>query len=384
MTLDYYESPLKRRFKAVLTKPHQPYFLLGATIALLSIAIIGLALKGLVILDIRAYHAFNMALLMPTALFLGFLFTVLYRFLLVMPFLQKDYMKVFWALLLGVLFSEIGFFVSDAVLFVGILFVLYAQASAMLIFVQAYKKSTVEGKAEIFWILSAFAFGACASLLFALSIFYPTLASIAINTAFYPFAVGVVFLIAQKMVPNFFILYFGVIRPDKTAIGLSGVILCSLAVIAVSKSFDLPLILLGANLIGAGAAALVFWENRFIFRKAPPVLWVLQLGSFWFFAGFAAGLMEAGTSSLLQIHTWGVGFIATMMIGFGSRVAMGHSGRKIEADKITTLIFISLAVLTIARLLGVFFAPFVDISIYLWCVVFGIWIYKYAPMLTSD
>ncbi|MDD3466358.1 MAG: NnrS family protein, partial [Campylobacterales bacterium] len=68
----------------------------------------------------------------------------------------------------------------------------------------------------------------------------------------------------------------------------------------------------------------------------------------------------------------------------GSRVAMGHSGRKIVADKKTTVIFISIIFLSIIRALGVFDAYLLNISIYVWCIVFTIWLYFYAPMLLSE
>jgi len=136
----------------------------------------------------------------------------------------------------------------------------------------------------------------------------------------------------------------------------------------------------------------LFYDNRFIFRRAPAVLWVLQIGALWFLAGFASGiavgisdLLHMGVvPSLLQAHIFGVGFIITMAIGFGSRVAMGHSGRKIAADKLSAIIFASLVLLTVIRLIGVYSPVFLEGSIHLWCLIFGVWIYKYAPMLTSD
>jgi uncharacterized protein involved in response to NO len=385
MILDYHESPLKRRFKAVLTKPHQPFFLLGVTVALLAIFVLGFALRGTLAVDIKPYHAFNMAILMPTALFLGFLFTVLYRFLLVMPFLQKEYMRVFWLLLAGAMLSNVGFFTFAALLMSGIILTFVAQILALGIFIKAYASSNIKDKLEIFWILSAFSFGGFATLFFGVSQIYPKLEPLAVNIAFYPFAVGVVFLIAQKMVPNFFILYFGVTAPTKNN-ALPGVVLLSLIAVAIFRSFDLPLLVFAANLLGAIALTMIFLENRFIFRKAPPVLWVLQLASVWFFIGFLVGLSELVliVPPLLQIHIWGVGFIATMMVGFGSRVAMGHSGRKIAADRLTSFIFAAFALLTIVRIAGVFFAPFLEASVYFWCIIFGIWIYKYTPMLISD
>lgn len=391
MIMDYYESPLKRRYKAVLTKPHQPFFLLGAFIAFYSIAILGFAIKGWVGVDIRLFHIFNMTILMPTALFLGFLTTVLYRFLLVMPFLQKEYMIIFWVLLAGVVVLEIGFFTSNIVVLAGILLVFTAQSLALKMFIRAYIASTISDKKEIFWFLFAFSFGAISSILLGTSIFYPKISTFAFNLAFYPFAIGVVFAVAQKMIPNFFTIYFGVIEPKKNA-ALLPIILFSLLSVAIFKALDFIFLILCANMIGTLATFILFYNNRFIFRKAPAVLWVLQIGALWFLAGFASGV-AAGildllqilvVSSLLQAHIFGVGFIVTMVIGFGSRVAIGHSGRKIAADKLTYIIFASLVLLTVVRLAGVYSPIFLEGSIYLWCLIFGVWIYKYTPMLIGD
>jgi len=386
MILDYHESRIKRKYKAVLTKPHQPFFMLGVLIAIISIAVLGLAFKGIIAIDIKKYHTLNMSILMPSALFLGFLITVLYRFLLVMPFLQKDYMRIFFVLLAGTVVSHVGFFISDTLVFLGIALVLYSHIISMKMFISAYTHSKIEDKREIFWILAAFGFGTLGSMLFAASIIYPMLLPIAINMSFYPFAVGVVFAVAQKMIPNFFILYYGVMQPNKNAYLLPS-ILFSLFFIAFCKSFALPIPMFFANLLGLVTTTAIFWNNRFIFRKAPAVLWILQVGAIWFIAGFIAGIFESlypSVPSLLQVHIWGIGFITTMVIGFGSRVAMGHSGRKIEADGMTVFIFLALIPMTILRLFAIFYPELLQTSVYFWCFIFGIWTYKYAPMLTSE
>lgn len=387
MILDYYESPLKRKYKAVLTKPHQPFFILGIAVAIWNIAILGFAVRGKLDIDITTFHTFGMSALMPTALFLGFLFTVLYRFLLVMPFLQKDYMSVFWVLLASTLISQIGFFVDTRIALFGMALLPVAQAMALRIFVSAYVSSTVKDKSEILLILSAFASGIIGSVLFAASIFYPAILSFAVSVSFYVFAVGVVFMVAQKMIPNFFTIYFGVEQPQKS-IPTIALLLVSLIGVAIARGALSQEILLVSNAIGLAATTAIFWKNRFIFRKAPPILWVLQLGSAWLWIGFVAGIAEAigiaYFNNLSQAHIFGIGFITTLIIGFGSRVSMGHSGRKIVADKSTTLIFSLMFLMVPVRLIGIYVPFFIDISVALWSFIFIFWTYKYLPMLLSD
>ncbi|MGE4399621.1 MAG: NnrS family protein [Campylobacterales bacterium] len=387
MILDYYESPLKRKYKAVLTKPHQPFFILGIAVAIWNIAILGFAVRGKLDIDITTFHTFGMSALMPTALFLGFLFTVLYRFLLVMPFLQKDYMSVFWVLLASTLISQIGFFADTRIALFGMVLLSIAQAMALRIFVSAYVSSTVKDKSEILLILSAFASGIIGSVLFAASIFYPAILSFAVSVSFYVFAVGVVFMVAQKMIPNFFTIYFSVEQPQKS-IPTIALLLVSLIGVAIARGALSQEILLVSNAIGLAVTTAIFWKNRFIFRKAPPILWVLQLGSAWLWIGFVAGIAEAigiaYFNNLSQAHIFGIGFITTLIIGFGSRVSMGHSGRKIVADKSTTLIFSLMFLMVPVRLIGIYVPFFIDISVALWSFIFIFWTYKYLPMLLSD
>lgn len=384
MILDYSESKLKRRYKAVLTKPHQPFFILGTAVALYGVLIAWPILNGYISADLRLMHAFNMALLMPTSLFLGFLMTVLYRFLLVMPFLQKEYMNVFWYLLAGALCAQVGFLFFPIFTVVGFSLVFISQALALKMFFAAYKKSNVEERHDPFWILVSFCFGAISSILFILSLLFESLQTIAVNIALYAFATGTVFAVAQKMVPNFFTLYYGVIQPKKEK-AVMPVIIASLFAIAVFKSLSMAAPTLIADIFGAAASMYFLWKNRFIFRVFPSILWILQIGMVWFTLGFVGGIAESITKSvLLQVHIFGAGFISTMAIGFGSRVALGHSGRKIEADKLTTTIFITFSIVVLIRLFATIEPLLLNIGIYGWGIVFTVWLAKYIPMLTSD
>lgn len=106
-TLDFTESKLKRRLKSLIAKPHQP-FLSAVLPSLYTRYDFGLA--GYLDVDIGAFHISNIALIMPTYLFFGFLTTVLYRFLLSMPFAQTEYMRIFYTLTAGTIVLQIGFY----------------------------------------------------------------------------------------------------------------------------------------------------------------------------------------------------------------------------------------------------------------------------------
>lgn len=385
---EFTQKPKQTKISAILSKPHQPFFILGTAIAMIGIVLTYTTMSGFLggIVYLKTYHVFTISILMPTAFFFGFLFTVTTRFLLLNPFSKKQYMSVFWLFFAGVVLSQIGFFKSITLGALGITAVALAMSIALKHFISVYAKSTVNDKKDVFWIIVAFASGVAATILFCISIFFDFILQTAVNMAFYPFAVGTVFAVAQKMIPNFFSIYFSTALPKKSRFILPTVIF-SLFAIAFSNTVELSYFVFVSNFIGAFALSWLFYEYRFIFKKAPPILWILQVGAIWFFAGFLSGISQAifqNIPNLLQIHIWGVGFIVTMVIGFGSRVAMGHSGRKIIADKITTVIFVGVILLAIFRIAGVFNSVMLDVSAYAWCTIFAIWFLRYANMLLSE
>ena len=73
----------------------------------------------------------------------------------------------------------------------------------------------------------------------------------------------------------------------------------------------------------------------------------------------------------------------TMMIGFASRVALGHSNNKIEADRITVILFVLFELVVAIRLFGVLEPSFAVIAGFLWSAVFGSWFYRYFPLITK-
>lgn len=91
-----------------------------------------------------------------------------------------------------------------------------------------------------------------------------------------------------------------------------------------------------------GFGSKLIYDNNFILKKAPPILSILAVGWFWFcgcFGGCRIGVLADGGLYLAGAHMLGAGFIGTMMIGFASRVALGHSNNKIDADRVTVLLF---------------------------------------------
>lgn len=98
------------------------------------------------------------------------------------------------------------------------------------------------------------------------------------------------------------------------------------------------------------------------------------------FLGLGTGL---GTGlGLAPLHALAVGFYGSMLIGMASRVSLGHSGRKLEADGTTWALFWLVQVAALARMLpDLVAAPYglVVASAALWLLAFLPWSVRYAP-----
>ena len=82
-------------------------------------------------------------------------------------------------------------------------------------------------------------------------------------------------------------------------------------------------------------------------------------------------------------HMLGAGFIGTMMIGFASRVALGHSNNKIDADKVTVVLFGLFELVVAVRLMGVFEPSLAIAAGFLWSAVFAAWFFRYFPLISK-
>ena len=128
------------------------------------------------------------------------------------------------------------------------------------------------------------------------------------------------------------------------------------------------------------------------FANSQPILWILHLAIFW----LPIGLILGAFSSLIEIifekdfiflslHLVMLGFLTTVLIGFGTRVTLGHSGNNMVIDKTTKILFYLTQVVVYFRALYAFSGSSVlfDISISLWLILFIVWSIKYLPVLIS-
>jgi uncharacterized protein involved in response to NO len=197
------------------------------------------------------------------------------------------------------------------------------------------------------------------------------------------------FSVAQRMVP-FFSHSFA---PKNER--FVPIIFASLLFISVTNTLEwkIPLALALVALSGYMAWEIKRWQLHPF--SSPAILWVLHVALFWlpvaFFLHGVSTCIEFwyGISFYgLGYHLLLLGFLTTILIGFGTRVILGHSGSVPHADKLSTTIFLLIQLLVIVRMLYSFNLAFgweknflFDIAFSLWLVVFGVWGGRFAKVL---
>jgi len=92
----------------------------------------------------------------------------------------------------------------------------------------------------------------------------------------------------------------------------------------------------------------------------------------------------------MDVHMLVLGFVTTMLVGFGTRVTLGHSGQPPHADATTLKVFYLLQIVVVGRILFSLFMGFnasmfwmFDLSITLWLLLFIFWGVRFGPVLLT-
>ena len=91
--------------------------------------------------------------------------------------------------------------------------------------------------------------------------------------------------------------------------------------------------------------------------KVTAIMWVLFISLYWIPIAFFVSIIESLTylydPSIIfgkaVIHTIALGYFLTVLIGFGTRVILGHSGQTPHAGKFAISIFITIQLIVLLR-----------------------------------
>lgn len=388
-------------YKKFSSQPHQPFFTSGVLFLILFMMLFTASYSNILILDtsVLTFHAYSMVFVIFIQFFLGFLFVVFPRFLIQAEIAIKEYMNQFilyFVSSLGILLSII--FYSD-IIFIFQIMMLIAQVLSFKLLYTIHKKSIVKVKDDTKWVLISFVAGLIFHALFIISqIGFPfsfELSKFAIDGGFYLFIFMVIFVISQRMIPFFTTAKAPNYIANKSK-NLLDIIFALLIFKVVLLSFDNTKLNLLADipLFIMIVRELIKWKLPFF--KVPAIMWVLYLGLYWipfaFFISIIEGLMAFYDPSIIfekaVIHTMALGYFLTVLVGFGTRVILGHSGTTPHANNFAIFIFVVIQFIALLRIFSSFtlnfgldYMFFINLTAVLLIMGLVVWSSKYISIL---
>ena len=377
-----------------LSQPHQPFFLAGVVWAMVVMLLFALSYHGLFVLNVEStfFHAYSMIFMVFTPFFNGFIFTTFPRFCQSEVIAKRRYLQVLFTSQLGSLFFVIGLFVNIYLTLFGIFLLFISHIMSVVQLQKTYSSGYgSKNSSDPFWILIGFYVGVFVHLLFFVTSIFGLFD---IKTGYF-FALGalgvwnylifVAFAVAQRMVP-----FFSHVMQEKisgfSATVFTGLLLKTLFIVMVMQRSEMLLdIALGIYI------ALEYRRWKLQTFNSPAILWVLHLALYWIplalFLGALSKFMSIYvdiTLNFFQLHVMVIGFLTTVLIGFGTRVTLGHSGQAPHADRYTTNLFLFVQVIVVIRAFYAFFTQALwlfDLAAFAWIVLYLFWSGRFALVL---
>ena len=386
------EPPKTTPLENLTAQPHRLFFFGGVVQGVLFIALLALQYAGLISLSVGAglYHAYALSFIVFTQFFAGFLLTTFPRYLSRQGASKAQYLPA--SLLInagGVLFIILAF-ISPKILIAPMLLVFLGYMKCTLLLLDFQIKSTVTNKKDTTWMLRSFALGGIGQLLFVVDFFLPVY-SLALGISFYLYLFFIVIVVSQKMMPFFAAnsIQGYVMNKSKHFVLL---LFLALSLKVVLEFLEINAFIADITLFAVITYELIKWKLPF--RQSPPILWVLFLSIWWAPVGFGLFVVQdfaslVGAPLYLEkapLHALAIGYFTTVLIGFGTRVILGHSGRTPKADAYATALFGTIQLLVILRIMagvmpGTAYIHLILTSAVLWLIIFGLWSKKYIHIL---
>jgi uncharacterized protein involved in response to NO len=204
--------------------------------------------------------------------------------------------------------------------------------------------------------------------------------------------IGMIFLVGGRIIPAFTQNWLKRNRPEVT-VQLPAFGTLDWASVLIAMAFAAGFIVWPTSnwtgILGLSAALLhawrlLRWRGWLAWRE--PLLWVLHLGYGWIPVGFGLlGLSSLGQSVLFDagIHALTYGAMGTLILGVAARVALGHTGRALQAFPAMTFAFGLITLGALLRLFGILAQGLIALSVLLWIASYLIFLLQYTPILLS-
>jgi len=374
-----------------LSQVHQPFFLFGVIFSVLVMLEFMLVYKGVLssVIDVMALHSYTLIYIVFTQFFTGFIFTTFPRFTQSKVIEPNYYLTLFVIQQLGSFVFLIGSLTSVYIVYLALALLLISNFMIVYKLQSIYLQTEKDFKSDPWWILVGFYAGFVGHILFLL--FFLGYEIDAVPVAFNLYLIYVTFAVAQRMVP-----FFSHSFAEKNEL-FAPVVFAGLVVKVLLNYFSLFYF---EALIDIALGVYIFLEIKrwnLDFKNAIPILLILHISLFWLVISLVSGglisiVEQFFTVNFMQfeIHALALGFVTTMLIGFGTRVTLGHSGQPPQADTTTIKIFYLLQAVVLVRILlslilglGLEMFWLFDVSVALWLVLFIFWGVRFGPVLIN-
>lgn len=368
-----------------LSQPHQPFFVLGFVNFLTTMLIFMLSFKGVISLSIDSFtfHSIGLIFLSFTPAFLGFVFTTFPRFCQTSVIEKSRYQNIFFLFLISSLLFQIGAFSSSVITIISLMILVAAFIWAVITLLAIYKTSLIPDKHDPFWILTGFGFGFLSLLLFVVGF-----KDIAVQVGIYLYLFIVAFSVGQRMIPFFSHLMFE--KNENFLKIVVGLLVTKVLSESIYLNSSVVIDLALAFIIGS---ELKRWKVPF--AHPDLLLRILHIALLWIPVAFLLSAISSGAELFLGvstlklgIHALMLGFLLTVLIGFGTRVTLGHSGNMMRLNQATIYLFYFTQVVVLFRILTSLISSFgfdfmisFDISITALLVLFVSWASIYFKVL---
>lgn len=392
---------LQTWYKKFSSQPHQPFFTSGILFFILFMTLFIASYSNILNLDsnVLLFHAYPMIFVIFIQFFLGFLFVVFPRFLIQAEISVERYMNQFILYFISSFGILISLLLYSKIVFLFQIMMIIAQVLSFNLLYSIHKKSLVKVKEDTKWVLIAFSTGLISHLLFIISNidmnFSYLISKIAINSGFYLFLFMIIFVISQRMIP-----FFTTAKAPNYQINKSKNLLLIVYILLFIKVFLLSFDNAKLNLIADIPLFIVITKElikwKLPFFKVPAIMWVLYLGLYWIVFAFGLsiieGLMAFISPSIIfekaVLHSIAIGYFLTLLVGFGTRVILGHSGRTPHANNFAIVIFIFIQIVAVFRVLSSFslnfgfdYIFFINLTALLLVIGLIVWSSKYITIL---
>jgi uncharacterized protein involved in response to NO len=370
-------TPWRDRF---ISQSHQLFFSSSLFFAIVSIGLTLLVFLRVVIFNFEIIHGFGLMFGVFTNAFIGFLITVIPRYTTSYEIEPKIYVPI-WALYqIAIL---IGLFIDPVVGKIGIVVVTFYICK---VFYLNIMDGYFTSKKESFILTGILVFGAV--LLLVETIIGKTISYL----IFWSYLIPLVFVVAQKMIPAFYSSNTGESPWQKPKYFLEASLVIFVA-LGISIEFEF---VIAQKIVSLFALSFFsyFIFNLNVYKKTPPIVAILVVAFVWFWIGilvlFVESIFEI-QGLRLSLHIMALGFVLNLLIGFGSRVILGHSvpPQRITADKLTIALFGLVQFIVITRIVSsllfmgnsLLFNVLLYLSSILWICLFIIWGLRYGKTL---